>query len=116
MCIRDSYGTYPICATVLFRKVADGAGHLSDHFDLKQVYEDTNTNGNGRWRLLRKTAPAHSIAGTVDRPPMPDKGDVKIRDLWQHRSTIVAAIARYPSKRAMALSTVLRKEYGLLVK
>ena len=30
--------TLRIAARVLFRKVADGAGHLPDHFDLSQVY------------------------------------------------------------------------------
>ena len=47
---------------------------------------------------------------------MPDQGDVKIGNLWRHKSTIVAAIAKYPAKRARALSTVLELEYGLLVK
>ena len=28
------YGTAPISARMLFRKIADGAGHLSDHYDL----------------------------------------------------------------------------------
>ena len=31
------YGGLPITATVHYRKVADGAGHLSDHYDLVQV-------------------------------------------------------------------------------
>ena len=31
------YEASPVAARVLFRKVADGAGHLSDHFDLSQA-------------------------------------------------------------------------------
>ena len=42
--------------------------------------------------------------------------DVKIGDLPQHKATIVAAIAKYPGKRAMARPTVLNREYGLLAK
>ena len=41
---------------------------------------------------------------------------VKERDLKHHRSTIVAAITKYPSKRAQALVTVLCREYDLKVK
>ena len=82
------YGTSPIAA--------HGAGHLSDHFDLVQIYYDPKP-GNGRWRLWRKTPLAESIYGTVDRPPMPDQGGVKIGNLWRHKSTIVAAIAKYLS-------------------
>ena len=52
----------------------------------------------------------------MDRPPIPDRGDIKIGDLWKHRSAIVAAIAKYPAKRARTLSTVLEHEHGLLVK
>ena len=47
---------------------------------------------------------------------MPDESDVKIGQLPQYHSTIVAAVAKYPLKRANALSTVLQTEYGLLVK
>ena len=43
-------------------------------------------------------------------------GDVKIGQLPQHHGTIVAAIAKYPHKRANALSTVLCDEHGLYVK
>ena len=35
------YGTAPVSARVLYRKVADGAGHLSDHYDLGQIYAAT---------------------------------------------------------------------------
>ena len=103
------YGTAPISARVLFRKVADGAGHLSDHFDLAQIFAASEATGNGRWRLWRKTPLSQSIYGTVDRPPMPEQGDVKIANLWKHKSTIVAAIAKYPAKRAIAPSTVLER-------
>ena len=41
------YGTSPIAARVLFTQVADGAGHLSDHFDLVQIYHEPKP-GNGR--------------------------------------------------------------------
>ena len=41
---------------------------------------------------------------------------VKIRDLPQYHKTIVAAIAKYPNKRAKALSKVLLTDYGLAVK
>ena len=109
------YGTRPISARVLFRKVADGAGHLSDHYDLVQIYSSGHV-GNGRWRLWRKTDPSQSVWGSVDRPPMPDQGDVKIGNLWKHKATITAAIAKYPTKRARALSTKLELEYGLVVK
>ena len=47
---------------------------------------------------------------------MPEQGDVKIANLWKHKSSIVAAIGKYPAKRARALSTVLEREYGLFVK
>ena len=108
------YGTSPVAARVLF-KSCGWYRHQSDHFDLVQIYSDPKP-GNGRWRLWRKTPFADSIYGTVDRPPMPDQGDVKIGNLWRHKSTIGAAIAKYPAKRAIALATVLEREHGLLVK
>ena len=40
---------------------------------------------------------------------------VEIGGLGTHRATIEAAIVAYPTKRARALSTVLKREYGLLV-
>ena len=43
-------------------------------------------------------------------------GDVKIGDMWRHSSTIAEAVAKYPDKRAIALSTVLQRDYGLRVK
>ena len=45
----------------------------------------------------------------------PVSDDVKIGQLYQHHSTIVAAISDYPSKRARALATVLSREHGLVV-
>lgn len=110
------YGIRPISARLLLRKVADGAGHLSDHFDLAQIYYDSRQTGNGRWRLWRKTAPSESIWGSVDRPPVSDDGDVKLADLWRHKSTIAEAIAAYPAYQARALSFVLQRDYGLFVK
>ena len=95
------YGTSPIAARVLFKQVADGAGHLSDHFDLVQIYYDPRL-GNGRWRLWRKTPLAESIDGTVDRPPMPEESDVKIGQLPEHHGTITDAIGKHPTKRAHA--------------
>ena len=110
------YGTAPISARVVFHKVADGAGHLSDHYDLAQIYAASEGAGNGRWRLWRKTPLAESIYGTVDRPPMPEESDVKIGQLPEHHGTITDAIGKHPTKRAHALSTVLHRDYGLLVK
>ena len=109
-------GTYPVRARVRFGRVADGAGHLSDHFDLIQIYSDPKP-GSGRWRLLRKTPPHESTWGSASNaPPMPDERDVKIGQLAAHHDTIVAAIAKHPLKRARALSTVLQREHSLLVK
>ena len=65
------YGTTPLSARVLFRKIADGAGHLSDHYDLGQIYVCGKGSGSGRWRLWRKTPPEQAVCGTVDRPPVP---------------------------------------------
>ena len=102
------YGTAAISARVLFRKVADGAGHLSDHYDLSQIYAASDVYaGNGRRRLRCKTRPTGSMA---------DRDDVKLGKLWQHKSTIAAANGKHPAMRARALSTVLRRDYGLLVK
>ena len=72
------YGTAPISARLLFRKIADGAGHLSDHYDLSHIYAASECAGTGRWRLRRRTSVVESIYGTVDRMPMPGEGDVKI--------------------------------------
>ena len=41
---------------------------------------------------------------------------MQIRDLPHYHSTIVAAIAKYPNKRAKSLSKVLLTDYGLAVK
>ena len=49
------YGTSPIAARVVFRKVTDGAGHSSPHYDLSQIYRSTDRVTNGRRRLRRKT-------------------------------------------------------------
>ena len=57
------YGDLPITAVVYYRKVADGAGHLSDHYDLKQVYYDRDLVGR-RLRLWRKTAPQFAMFGS----------------------------------------------------
>ena len=73
-------------------------------------------SGNGRFRLWKKTPPGPARWGTCGKPPMPDGADVKIGQLPEYHSTIVAAISKYPHKRANALSTVLNDEYGLLVK
>ena len=43
-------------------------------------------------------------------------GDVNIGDLPLHRETIVAVVLKHPAKRASALSAVLAKDYGLVVK
>ena len=58
------YGTSSIAARVLFTQVADGAGHVSDHFDLVQIYYDPKP-GNGRWRLWRKTTPSQSVYSSL---------------------------------------------------
>ena len=107
------YGGLPITAAVIYRKVADGAGHLSDHYDLKQVYYDRDLVGR-RLRLWRKTKPV--LANFAVSPSMTSSRDVKIGDLPKHRATIVSAIGKYPSKRAQALVTVLAREYDLNVK
>ena len=54
--------------------------------------------------------------GCAGKTSISDGGDVKIGQLPQHHGTIVAAIAKYPHKRANALSTVLCDEQGLYVK
>ena len=38
--------------------------------------------------------PSQTIYCTFDRPPLPDQGDVKEGNLWRHRLTIQAAIAK----------------------
>ena len=107
------YGGRCITATVCYCKVADGAGHLSDHYDLQQVHYDRDLVGQ-RLRLWRKTTPQFAMFGSGKPAAMGTY--VKERDLKQHRSTIVAAITKYPSKRAQALVTVLCREYDLKVK
>ena len=107
------YGDRPIAATVYYHRVADGAGHLSDHFDLHQVYYSRDLVVR-RLRLSGKTNPALLVSG--GEKPVAIAGDVKIGELWKHRAAIVAAIATYPLKRAQALVTVLSREYGLCVK
>ena len=67
-----------------------------------------------RLRLCRKTRPWAAMFRTpVAAEAKTD--DVKIGQLYQHHSTIVAAMSHYPSKRARALATVLSREHGLLV-
>ena len=107
------YGGRPITATLHYRKVADGAGHLSDHYDLQQVHYDRDLVGR-RLRLWRKTTPQFAMFGS-GKPAAMDTY-VKERDLKHHRSTIIAAITKYPSTRAQALVTVLSPEYDLTVK
>ena len=108
------YGRSAIGATVQYVKVADGAGHLSDHYNLVQVYYDSRDPGR-RLRLRRKTRPlAAMFVAPAAAEAMTD--DVKIGQLSQHHSTIAAAISHYPFKRARALATVLSRDYGLVVK
>ena len=47
---------------------------------------------------------------------MPEESDVKIGQLPEHHGTITDAIGKHPTKRAHALSTVLHRDYGILVK
>ena len=114
------YGNGPIAARLLCRRVADGAGHQSCHYDLQQIYRDHRL-GNGRWRLLKKTPPRYAVYGLPDQVPqrcrsMVDDAYVKIGDLPKHHLTIEDAISKHPAKRARALSVVLRDDYALIVK
>ena len=47
---------------------------------------------------------------------MPNEGDVKIGQLSEHHDTIIDAVGKHQTKRARALSTVLHRDDGLLVK
>ena len=47
---------------------------------------------------------------------MPEESDVKIGQLPEHHGTITDAIGKHPTKRAHALSTVLHRDNGILVK
>ena len=99
------YGRSAIGATVQYVKVADGAGHLSDHYQLVQVYYDSRDPGR-RLRLRRKTRPlAAMFVAPAAAEAMTD--DVKIGQLSQHHSTIAAAISHYPFKRATVSYTHL---------
>ena len=61
------YGGLSITAAVYYRKVADGAGHLSDPYDLRQVDCDRDLVGL-RLRLWRKTKPM--FANFAVSPPI----------------------------------------------
>ena len=98
----------------MYRKVADGDGHLSDHYDLGQVYYRKDLPVR-RVRLSHKTKPRHAMFGAPMPAPI-STGDVKIGDLPIYRDTIIAAISKYPQKRAQTLVTVLSQEFSLLVK
>ena len=82
------YGASSISARFLRSQVADGVGHSSYHYDLKQVYSGGVHTGTGRFRIRSKT----STGGSA--PTMHEQADVKICDLGNHRSTIESVIDR----------------------
>lgn len=105
------YGPGAISAIVVCRKVTDGDGRLSYHYELEQVFYSTKTRYK-RVRIFRKTkCRLARMFGSRSFPMI----SVRFEDLWQHHVAIAGAIVKYPALRPYELVILLRRDYGLRI-